>query len=72
VQALAAVDAIVHLTRDGGGRHVAQVAVLRDDGAGGMRSDLALVRGAGGDLEPAGAWPHLARRLDGGAWPGER
>lgn len=68
VQALAAVDAIVHLHHHAGVRQVAQVAVLRDDGAGGMRSDLALVRGAGGDLEPAGAWPVLARRLDGGRW----
>ncbi len=71
VQALAAVDAIVHLGRDGSGRYVAQVAVLRDDGAGGMRSDLALVRGAGGDLAPAEAWPHLARRLDGAAGAGQ-
>ncbi len=72
VQALAALDAIVHLDRSDGRRQLAQVAVLGDDGAGGMRSDLALVRGARGDLEPAGAWPQLARRLDGAAWAGER
>jgi len=68
VQTLSAIDAVLHLHRDAHGRHLAQVAVLTGDGAGGLRSDLALVRGQAGDLEPAGAWQHLARRLDAATW----
>ena len=69
VQALSAIDAVLHLHRDSQGRHLAEVAVLADDGAGGLRSDLALVRGPAGDLEPAGAWQRLAGRLDAATWP---
>ena len=68
VQALSAIDAVLHLHRDAHGRHLAQVAVLTADGAGGLRSDLALVRGPAGDLEPAAAWQRLARRLDAATW----
>lgn len=68
VQALSAIDAVLHLSRDANGRRLAQVAVLLGDGDGGLRSDLALVRGRGGDLEPAAAWPQLARRLDAATW----
>src|SRR5699024_9760486 len=45
VQALSAIDAVIHLRREGTARQVEQIAVLHDDGAGGMRADLALVRG---------------------------
>ena len=68
VQALSAIDAVLHLHRDAHGRHLAQVAVLTGDGAGGLRGDLALVRGPAGDLEPAAAWQRLARRLDAATW----
>ena len=65
VQALSAIDAVIHLRRSAEARQIEQVAVLRDDGAGGMCADLALVRGADGDLHPEGAWAQLAARLDG-------
>lgn len=65
LQALSAIDAIIHLRRNGPARQIDEVSVLSDDGAGGMRSDLALARGRDGDLHPRQYWDRLAGRLDG-------
>lgn len=63
VQAVSAIDAVVHLTRQAGRRVVSQIAVLALD-SGSLVAPLAMRR-VGGDLEPDHAWERLARRLEG-------
>lgn len=66
VQTRAAIDAVLHLRRDGDGRRVlAQVGVIVDDGGAGMRCEPALVRSRGTTMTADG-WPQLARVLDRG------
>ncbi|WP_235020235.1 ATPase, T2SS/T4P/T4SS family [Ruania rhizosphaerae] len=66
VQARSAIHAVLHLVRRQGRRMLAEVAVLRPDGAEDFACDLALTLGPDGDLIEAGAWPGLARTLDSG------
>jgi pilus assembly protein CpaF len=66
-QAVSALDAIVHLRRDGACRRLAEVAVLEVDGAGRLLSRLAATADARGDLVAGPAWDVLARRLEAGA-----
>lgn len=64
VQACSALDAIVHLRREGPRRRVEQIAVLTLE-AGHLVSKVALVATPEGGLRPGPAWPVLADRLDG-------
>ena len=67
VQARAAIDAVLHLRRDGDGQRVlAQVGVIVDDGRAGMRCEPALARLHGETMATAEGWPQLARVLDRG------
>lgn len=70
VQAVSALDAIVHVVREGGGRRVAEIAVLTL--ADGRLAAPVAMRGApqrdgGWDLAPGPAWSALARVLDAGS-----
>lgn len=65
VQALSALDAVVHLRRTESGRHVDQIAVLQPDGVDGMACSIAMRRNRAGRLVAGEAWPVLAARLDG-------
>lgn len=61
-QAISALDAVIHLSRTGGQRHVVEVALFDRDAA-----DLACtvaVRVTAGRVLLGPAWPRLARRLD--------
>ncbi|TDE89250.1 TadA family conjugal transfer-associated ATPase [Occultella glacieicola] len=64
VQALSAVDAVVHLRRTEGRRHVDQIAVLEPDGDGGMRCEVAMGGDGHGGWWWGPGWPALAERLD--------
>ncbi|ACQ78881.1 type II secretion system protein E [Beutenbergia cavernae DSM 12333] len=61
-QATSALDAVVHLARAGGRRHVREIAVLVRDG-GELGAVLAAERPAGGELRLGPGWPVLGRRL---------
>lgn len=65
LQAASALDAIVHLRRDGPRRYLDSIAVLTVDDRGVMSAPLAL-ESRGASLRPGPAWAELARRLDGG------
>lgn len=66
VQARAAIDAVLHLRRDGDGRRVlAEVGVLVADGPDGMRCEAALTR-RGGAMATAVGWDQLGGVLDRG------
>src|SRR5690625_1071611 len=65
VQAASALDAIVHLRRQGGRRYLDQIAILTLDDHGAMRCPVAMSGGPCGTLQPGPAWPDLAARLDG-------
>ena len=60
-QVSSAVHAVVHLRRDLGHRHVAQIGVVRREGAE-LRVDVALERTPAGALRPGPGWALLARR----------
>ncbi|MGC0249214.1 TadA family conjugal transfer-associated ATPase [Pseudactinotalea sp. Z1748] len=66
VQAASALDAIVHLRRDGGRRYLDQIAVMTLDTAGAMTCPVAMSAGSDGAFSPGPAWPALAARLDAG------
>lgn len=64
VQVVSALDAIVHVVREGPCRRVAAIAVpLLERGR--LEAPVAMRALPGGDLEPGPAWDALARRLDG-------
>lgn len=70
-QAASALDAVVHLDRDGtrrGGRQVAQVGVVVRDGSG-LRV-VPAVECSGAQVRPGPAWARLAARCALGPWPG--
>ncbi|WP_225755037.1 TadA family conjugal transfer-associated ATPase [Actinotalea sp. Marseille-Q4924] len=60
-QAASALDAVVHLRRTAGIRHVAEVAAV-SGGADGLVVDRVLACGPRGELEVGAAWPVVARR----------
>ena len=60
-QVSSAVHAVVHLRRDAGHRHVAQIGVVRREG-GELRVEVALERTPAGVLRPGPGWAQLARR----------
>ncbi|WP_235940020.1 TadA family conjugal transfer-associated ATPase [Occultella kanbiaonis] len=64
IQALSAFDAVVHLRRTEGRRHVDQVAVLSPDGGDGMSCEVAMGRDGLGGWRWGPGWPALAERLD--------
>ncbi|QTE29711.1 TadA family conjugal transfer-associated ATPase [Pengzhenrongella sicca] len=70
-QAASALDAVVHLRRDGGRRYVAEVAVVARAPDGELRVSAALrAAGAGsGPVERGPGWPRLAERLGSGPAP---
>lgn len=75
VQAVSALDAVVHVVREGGLRRVAEVAVLgMADGRLEASVAMRAVREASGcwDLAPGPAWARLAQRLDALVGAGER
>ncbi len=63
VQAVSALDAIVHIRRDRGQRRLEQIAVLGTDDHGRLTSRVAM-HTREGQLQPAEAWSELAARLD--------
>jgi pilus assembly protein CpaF len=63
-QAVSALDAVVHLRREGSRRRLAEVAVLAVDAADRLVSRLAAVADGPRDLVPGPAWSALARWLD--------
>ena len=65
VQAASALDAIVHIRREGGRRYLDQIAVLSLDDAGTMACPVAIGTGTDGTFTAGPAWPVLAARLDG-------
>jgi len=71
-QAVSALDAVVHLRRDGGRRYVAQVgAVLREPGDG-WRVQPVIEVAADGGVRAGAGWAEFARRWTGrdGPWDG--
>lgn len=67
VQTRAAIDAVLHLRRDGDGRRMlVQVGVLDGDGERSIRCVPALTRSMQGRLATADGWPQLAEVLDRG------
>lgn len=64
VQACSALDAIVHIRRDGPRRRLDQIAVLDRDTRGGLTCQIAMATDADGACRPGPAWPRLAARLD--------
>lgn len=67
-QAVAALDAVLHLERVGGVRRLVQIAVVTGTAPDGLVLRPALIAGA--REEPGPGWPSLARRLDLPALPG--
>ncbi|WP_081416599.1 TadA family conjugal transfer-associated ATPase [Arthrobacter castelli] len=63
LQTLSAVDAIIHVERSSAGRRIGEVAVLDDDGNGGVVVRKAAVAGDGNELVRAGAWEDLQARI---------
>lgn len=61
-QAASALDAVVHLRRDGGLRHVSQVGVVTRDPAGRLVVLPALTQGVRGDVRREEGWSMLAPR----------
>ncbi len=61
-QAVSALDAVIHVARRGGHRHVAQIAVLERE-RGELKACAALAR-RGKRFVVGPGWPQLARRLD--------
>lgn len=66
-QASSALDAVVHLRRDGGLRYVSQVGVVTRDPAGRLVVLPALTQGAGGDVRREEGWSVLTGRSVGSA-----
>ena len=64
-QATSALDAVVHLRRDGGLRHVSQVGVVTRDPAGRLVVLPALTQSARGDVHREEGWSLLAGRATG-------
>ncbi|MDM8085603.1 TadA family conjugal transfer-associated ATPase [Cellulomonas cellasea] len=62
-QAASALDAVVHLRRDGPRRHIAEVAVVRRDHAGELVVETAVDVTPGGLPVRGAGWEALARRL---------
>ncbi|MFI2753583.1 TadA family conjugal transfer-associated ATPase [Cellulomonas sp. P22] len=62
-QAASALEAVVHLRRDGGRRYVAEIAVVRRDGSGELVVETAVGVAPGGVPVRAAGWAALARRL---------
>lgn len=60
-QAASALDAVVHLRRTGGLRHVAEIGAV-SSGSAGLVVERVLACGADGRLEVGAAWPDVARR----------
>lgn len=60
-QAASALDAVVHLRREGGRRHVGQVGVVTRDAAGRLAVVPALRQSRDGDVRREDGWPVLAR-----------
>jgi pilus assembly protein CpaF len=66
-QAVSALDAVVHLRRDGGRRYVAQMgAVVAEPEA--WRVEPVVEVGPDGAVSTGGTWPRFARRWLGEAW----
>ncbi|MFC4553714.1 TadA family conjugal transfer-associated ATPase [Georgenia faecalis] len=63
VQAVSALDAVLHLRRRAGARRLVEVALLARRGDE-LTCDLALTVGADGRVQEGPAWPRLATRLD--------
>ena len=64
-QAGAALDAVVHVRRDGGRRRVAQLGAVRREGAG-LRVEEVLAVDETGTLRAGRGWPEFARRWEAG------
>ena len=64
-QAGAALDAVVHVRRDGGRRRVAQLGAVRREGAG-LRVEEVLAVDETGTLRAGRGWPDFARRWEDG------
>ena len=60
-QVSSAVHAVVHLRRDAGHRHVAEIGVVRRE-AGELHVELALERTGSGAVRPGPGWSRLAER----------
>lgn len=64
-QAVSALDAVLHLRRQGGVRWLSEVAVLEHDSSGRLiSSSAARIEAPGGRLLSGPAWNRLARRLE--------
>lgn len=61
-QASSALHAVIHLRRDAGLRHVAQVGVVLRDARGDLAVEAAVVRAPDGRLSPGPGWGRLATR----------
>lgn len=63
LQTVNAVDAIIHVERSSAGRRVGEIAVLDDDGNGGVAAKTAAVAGERNELVQGPAWDQLQRRI---------